>query len=107
MWPPAAVPCRAASIDPSNACGPIKVKSDAFSGGRSRHGGERVNLGYTSLLAEPGILKAPAIEKAVDHDRDPVHCRRPAGPQAIIEDHRPRRVLLQPAVDLPDQLLAL
>src|SRR6516165_2942290 len=27
------------------------------------------------LLAEPGVLEAPTIEKAVDHDRDPVHCR--------------------------------
>src|SRR6516162_670658 len=72
-----------------------------------RQGGLCDNLGYASLLAEPSILKAPAIEQAVDHDRDPVHRRRPAGPEPVVEDHRPRRILLQPAVDLPDQLLAL
>ena len=64
-------------------------------------------MGSQELLAEPGILKAPAIEQAVDHDRDPVHRWRPARSQPVVEDHRPRRILLQPAVDLPDQLLAL
>src|SRR5262249_42589172 len=57
------------------------------------------------LLAKPSILEAPAVEKAVDHNRDPVHRRRPAGPQPVVKDHRARSVLSQPAVDRPDQLL--
>src|SRR5437868_13977770 len=58
------------------------------------------------LLAEPGILEAPAIEQAVDHDCDPVHRPRSAGPQTAVEDQRPRRVLLQPAGCLRGRLLA-
>jgi hypothetical protein len=34
-----------------------------------------LKLRTEELLAEPGILEAPAIEQAIDHDRDPVHRR--------------------------------
>ena len=32
-----------------------------------------LKAGIHQLLAEPGILKTPAIEQTVDHDRDPMH----------------------------------
>src|SRR6516165_506882 len=59
------------------------------------------------LLVEPGFVEAPAVEDAVDHHRDPVHPRVTAGAETIVVDDRPGGVLLQSAVDLPDQLLAL
>src|SRR5438045_5361576 len=59
------------------------------------------------LSVQPSLLEAPAVEDAVDHDRDTVHPRVPAGAEPVMVDHRSGGVLLQLAVDLPNQLFAL
>src|SRR6516162_10435019 len=61
----------------------------------------------SSLLVEPGVLKAPAIVIAVDHHRVPLELGLPAGRRARIEDDRTCGVFGQSAFDLPHQLLAL
>src|SRR5437870_2535071 len=48
---------------------------------------------------EPHILKAPAVVDAVDHDRQPLDRRMPARCSDVVEDDRPRAVLLQLLVD--------
>src|SRR5439155_26125104 len=59
------------------------------------------------LLVEPDILEAPPVEHAVDHDLQTLEARLPARRKAQVIDDRARLVLLQPAVDLPYQALAL
>src|SRR5436305_465926 len=59
------------------------------------------------LPVEPDVFEAPAVVDAVDHDRQPLDRRLPAGALDIVEDDRPGAVLLQSPVDLPDQFLAL
>src|SRR5438105_15151383 len=56
---------------------------------------------------EPPIFHAPAIVLAVDHDRRTLQLRLPAGRGAEMIDDRPRAVLLQFLVNLPNQPLAL
>src|SRR6267154_711550 len=56
---------------------------------------------------QPPIFHAPAIVLAVDHDRRALHLRLPAGRGAEVVDDRPRAILLQFPVDVPDQALAL
>src|SRR5438552_436970 len=58
------------------------------------------------LPVEPNVLEAPAVVDAVDHRRQPLHLRLPAGRSDAVRDDRPRAVLLQLTVDLPYQLLA-
>ena len=58
------------------------------------------------LFIEPDVLHTAAIEDAVDHDREPLHPRLPAGPAAAIEDDRSRAILGQLPLDFPNQLLA-
>src|SRR5437588_470539 len=58
-------------------------------------------------VVEPHVLEAPAVILAVRHDRQVLHARPPAGSRADIVDDRPRDILLQLLVDVPDQLLAL
>src|SRR5207253_1599477 len=59
------------------------------------------------LGVQPNILHAPAVEQAVDHDRQSLELRLPAGRKAIVEKDRPRTILLQLPVDVPDKMLAL
>jgi hypothetical protein len=59
--------------------------------------------GAPILGVEPRVFEAPAVEDAVDHHCDPVHPRVVAGAKAVVVDHRPGGVLLQPAINLPDQ----
>src|SRR5271168_1816287 len=58
------------------------------------------------LLVEPDVFEAPAVIDAVDHRRQPLDVRLPAGRSAVVPNYRPRAVLLQLLVDLPDQLPA-
>src|SRR5438477_12329555 len=69
--------------------------------------GVRRDLGDTRLAVEPPIFHAPAIVLAVDHDRYALELRLPAGRGAKVVDDRPRAILLQFLVDVPDQALAL
>src|SRR5437660_2329881 len=55
---------------------------------------------------EPQVFPARTIVDAVDHDSQPLHPGIPAACRAVVVDHRPGAVLLQFAVDLPDQTLA-
>ena len=55
------------------------------------------------LPIEPDILHAPAVEHAVRHDRQAFDLRLPARREAVVEQDRPRTVLLQFPVDLPDE----
>src|SRR5690348_10695572 len=59
------------------------------------------------LLVQPEVFEAPAIVLAVDHDRQPFDFGLPAGRGAEVVNGRPRPVLLQFLVDLPDELAAL
>jgi len=63
--------------------------------------------GLAGLAVEPDVLHAPAVELAVDHNGQPFDLRLHAGCQAGVVDDRPRAVLLQFLVDLPDQTPAL
>src|SRR5262249_52768166 len=58
-------------------------------------------------LVQPYVLVAVAVVGAVDHDRHALDVRLPAGRGAGMQDDRPRHVLLELLVDLPDELLAL
>src|SRR5437764_3347774 len=69
--------------------------------------GLRRDLGDARSAVEPPIFHAPAIILAVDHDRDVLQLRLPTGCGAEVVDDRPRAVLLQSLVDVPDQALAL
>src|SRR3954447_20318588 len=59
------------------------------------------------LLIEPRVLEAPAVINAVDHDRYALDIGLHTGGAARVKHNGPRPVLLQPPVDLPDQLSAL
>src|SRR4029077_17471670 len=59
------------------------------------------------LLVEPDIFHTPAVEKAVHHQRQPLHLRIPAGRAAVVKDDRSGAVLRQSPFDLPYELLAL
>ena len=61
----------------------------------------------TRLLVHPHVFVAVAVVRAVAHDRDVLHVGLPAGAGAVVVERRPRHVLDQPPLDLPDQLLAL
>ena len=61
----------------------------------------------SALPVEPDVFEAPAVVDAVDHHRQALDVGLPAGRGAVVKDDRPGAVLLQLAVDLPDQLLAL
>ena len=63
--------------------------------------------GKPGLFVEPDILHAPAVEEAVDHDRQPLDLRLPAGREAVVEEDRPSAILLQFLVDVPHQMAAL
>src|SRR5215469_14397133 len=56
---------------------------------------------------EPDVLHAPAVVLAVGHDGEVLDPRLSAGAEAHVVDDRPRAVLLELPVDLPDQPLAL
>src|SRR3546814_1705211 len=59
------------------------------------------------LPVEPDVLVPPAVVDAVHHDGDALDLRLPAPGTDGVEDDRPGHGLLQPAVSLPDPLLAL
>src|SRR5690242_14867102 len=61
--------------------------------------------GGRALFVEPDVLEAPAVIGAVDHDVQPLDLGPPAGRLAQVE--WPHNRLLQLAVDLPNELLAL
>src|SRR5258708_32677808 len=69
--------------------------------------GVRRDLGDTRSAVEPPIFHAPAIVLAVDHDRDALQLRLPAGCGAEVVDDWPRAVLLPFLIDVPDKALAL
>src|SRR5437879_12741180 len=69
--------------------------------------GVRRDLGDTRSAVEPPIFHAPAIVLAVDHDRDALQLRLPAGCGAEVVGDWPRAVLLQFLIDVPAQALAL
>src|SRR5271166_1943629 len=56
---------------------------------------------------EPDVFHAPVVEYAVVHQGQPLHFGLPTGALAHEEDDRAHRVIDQPALDLPDQFLAL
>src|SRR6516164_8029448 len=58
------------------------------------------------LFVEPDVFHAPAVVHAVDHCRQTLHPRLPAGGPARMEDDRTCPLLLQCSVDFPDQLFA-
>src|SRR5437868_5651371 len=59
------------------------------------------------LLIEPNILHAPPVKKAVDHNRQSLELGLPAGREAIVKKDRPRAVLLQFLVDVPNDMPTL
>src|SRR5438477_11759475 len=69
--------------------------------------GLRRDLGDARSAVEPPIFHAPAIVLAVDHDRDALQLRLPAGCGAEVVDDRPRAIFLQFLIDVPDQALTL
>src|SRR6266851_570304 len=62
---------------------------------------------WPRLSVEPNVFHAPAVEAAVGHRRQPLELRLHAGREPRIEEHRPRGILGQPALDLPYQLAPL
>ena len=52
-------------------------------------------------LVEPDILHAPAVEGAVDHDRQALDIGALAGAAAAVENDRPHTVVGQLALDRP------
>src|SRR5712671_3641166 len=59
------------------------------------------------LFLKPDVLKAPAVEDAVDHHPQALDPRLPARGKPQVIDDRPRLVLLQSPVDFPYQPPAL
>src|SRR5205809_183252 len=57
--------------------------------------------GIIHLLVEPDILHAPAVEGAVDHDRQALDIGALAGAAAAVENDRPHIVVGQLALDRP------
>src|SRR5438270_13707014 len=62
---------------------------------------------HFSLLIQPGVFEAPAVENAVDHRRYVLDPRIPAGTEVVAIDDRSGGILGKLPVDLPNQLLAL
>src|SRR5207237_4072149 len=60
-----------------------------------------------SLAVEPDVFHAPAIIGAVDHHRDVLDLRLPAGGLARVIDDRAYPFLDHPALDIPHDPLAL
>src|SRR5439155_20250003 len=58
------------------------------------------------LAIEPHVFHAPAVERAVRHQRQSLHLRLVTGRGPLIVDDRPHRVLDQLALDPPGNLLA-
>jgi len=59
------------------------------------------------LFIEPNILHAPAIEQAVNHDRQSFQLGSPAGREAVVVKNRSSTILLQFLVDFPNEISAL
>src|SRR5436309_3374312 len=59
------------------------------------------------LSVEPDVLEPPRVVDAVDHDGQVLDRRLHAGRGLVVEDDRPRGILLQAAVDLPHEFFAL
>src|SRR5207248_7792791 len=59
------------------------------------------------LSVQPHVFHAPAVVDAVDHRRQPLDLRLPAGGKNIVENDRASSVFLQFPIDLPYQPLAL
>src|SRR6266446_7272414 len=59
-----------------------------------------------SMLIEPDVFHAIAVEEAVDHDGQSFDPGLPAGPIAVVKDNRPGAIPSQLAFDCPHQLLA-
>ena len=59
------------------------------------------------LFVEPHILHAPAVEQAVDHDRQSLQLRLPAGRKAVVVKDRPSTIVLQFFVYLPNEMPTL
>ena len=64
----------------------------------------RQEVGST-LFIEPDILHTRTVGDAVDHDRQTLHIRLPAGRATVVEDDRPGAILCQSSFDFPHQLL--
>src|SRR5260370_3555324 len=60
-----------------------------------------------TLLVEPDVFHARTIGDAVDHNRQALPVRPPAGRAAVVEENLSGAVLRQLPFDLPHQLLAL
>src|SRR5437016_5701177 len=60
-----------------------------------------------ALPVQPDVLVAIAVVDAVDHHGHALDLWMAAGHLARVKDYRPRDVFDQPALDLPDQFLAL
>src|SRR5215472_10189582 len=58
------------------------------------------------LLVEPDVFDAPAVVDAIDHRRQTFHLGVPAGRAPRMKNDRPRSLLLQCRIDIPDELPA-
>src|ERR1700720_3952749 len=58
------------------------------------------------LLVEPDVFHAPAVVDAIDHRRQTFRLGVPAGCAPRLKNDRPRSLLLQCSIDIPDQLSA-
>ena len=96
-------PCAAVSSSPS----PGRYRDAPAATRRSAKSAKFPITDAVRLSIQPNILHAPAVEQAVDHDRQSLELRLPAGRKAIVEKDRPRTILLQLPVDVPDKMLAL
>src|SRR5262249_57910233 len=78
--------------------------------GRGRHPCSTLpipELPPDALLVQPDVLVAPVVVDTVVVQHETLHVGLPAGGHAVIKDDWTRQVLGQPALDLPDDLLAL
>src|SRR5262249_19580736 len=60
-----------------------------------------------SLLVEPDVFHAPAVEPAVGHRNQPFNARLFAARAARIQQYRSRGILGKAALDLPNELSPL
>src|SRR5580704_9334629 len=95
------------SISPRNSAAISPCRCSRPAANRWRRGRGLDRRGASALLREPDVVQPPAVVHAVDHRRQALDPWMPAGRAAGVEDDWPGALLLQPAVDLPDQLLAL
>ena len=58
------------------------------------------------LLVKPDVFHAPAVVDAIDHRRQTFHLGVPAGRAPRMKNDRPRPLLLQCFIYIPDQLPA-